>query len=632
MTATPSPSLCRFGPFLLDRTRYQVRQDADIVALTPKLIDLLCLLVDHAGELVTKEQLLDALWPGANVTDNALTQAVSELRAALGDDPGASTYIKTVARRGYRFVAEVTVVAATAPARTATRPAATPHTPAAPRTIAVMDFSNLSKDPDAAWLSAGIAETVAADLGALGRFRIVDRQRVSEALRRTDGSMHAVANELGVEFAVVGSYQTQRDRIRITSRIVDVAGGEAIADAKVDGLISDIFVLQDEVVSQFAKELGLATSAAGDRPSRETASLEAYRRFTEGWLELEALDVNRIPVAIEHFQRAIALDPRYAVAHAGLANAQLAAYEDTRAENTPAAKCLDNAVASARSAVALDATLAEAQATLAFVLVSAWKTGEACEAARRAIAIDPGNWKHHFRLGHASWGDERLRASDATLSLYPDFAFAHFQAAMVHIARGHLRQAETVLRQGAAIQVRQSERGERYPALGLHWLLALVRLAQDDAEEALKQLEIEQRLSLPQRLYGREYRISAASARGACYLRLRRPREAAAAFEEALAIYPRHAQSLLGLGLWTRFDAALEELGAARPIEAAIVRAQADAVRGREAAAVEGLGAMLATAPPGFAGWTLQIEPFLHQIAHNASFVPVAQALAQRAE
>src|SRR5262249_56702943 len=108
-----------------------------------------------------------------------------------------------------------------------------------------------------------------------------------------------------------------------------------------------------------------------------------------------------------------------------------------------------------RRAVALDDTLAEAHGTLALILVSAWETPDALREARRAVAIEPGNWRHLFRLGHASWGDERLRAGAATLALYPDFAFSFFQSAMVHVARGRLAEAERVLRHGAAVQDRQ---------------------------------------------------------------------------------------------------------------------------------------------------------------------------------
>src|SRR5204863_9594111 len=105
----------RFGPYLADRTAYRVVRGAEIVELTPKLLDLLFHLLDHAGSLVTKEDLLDALWPGANVTANALSQAISDLRHALEDDAAAPTFIRTVARRGYRFVAAVHVSAGRPP-------------------------------------------------------------------------------------------------------------------------------------------------------------------------------------------------------------------------------------------------------------------------------------------------------------------------------------------------------------------------------------------------------------------------------------------------------------------------------------------------------------------------------------
>src|ERR1700736_1991394 len=225
----------RFGSFLVDRTRYRVVRDGAVVDLTPKLLDLLLHLLDNSGALVTKEQLLDALWPDANVTDNAPAQAVSELRQALGDDAGTPRFIKTVARRGYRFIAPVAGIDP-APEQPSQAPESM-ATNAGGQTIAVMDFANVTGDPDSAWLAAGIAETVTGDLRALGRFHVVDRGRVLEAMRRTSGSLQEVSADLDAPLAVVGRYQPNRDRIRITSRIVDVRNGEALADAKVDGLL-----------------------------------------------------------------------------------------------------------------------------------------------------------------------------------------------------------------------------------------------------------------------------------------------------------------------------------------------------------------------------------------------------------
>lgn len=638
------PASYRFGPFLVDRTGYRVLRGETAVDLTPKLIDVLLCLLDRAGALVTKEALLDAVWPGANVTENALAQAVSELRQALGDHAARPRFIKTVARRGYRFIASVEPVPA-APPR-AQPPAPASQTIEDARAIAVMDFTNVTGDADAAWLAAGIAETVAGDLRALGHFRVVDRRLVMEAARRTNGSVHDVAAELRVPLVVLGSYQRHGDELRITGRIVNVESGDVVADAKVDGPLGKIFELQDQIAAQFAREAGVPISHdGGSAGSRDTASLEAFRAFTEGLLQFETLDISRLPGAIECFERAIAIDARYALAHTGLATAELAQYETTRSDNVPDAELLERAIGHARHAVALDECLAEAHATLSLVLVSAWETAEAVAAARRAVSLEPGNWRHLFRLGHALWGEQRLRAAREMLALYPDFAFAHFQMAMVHVARGHLAEAEEVLRQGAAVQDRQIGRGERYPALGLHWLLGLVRLAQDDVEEAAGELEREREMAEPHRLYGREFAMNALHARGACLLRLGRTHEAIESFREALSLYPDHARTHIGLALVHRArasepesDAALARardaaatLMAARPIEAAVVRSQIAAAEGDHDAAVAELCAMLDQAPTGFAGWTIPVEPLLRQLVDTKAFRAVQQRLAGRA-
>ena len=161
----------RFGPFTVDAGSYRLLRGTEVIPLSPKIIDLLLYLVARQSALVPKDELFAALWPDVAVTDNALTQAVSELRQALGDDSSKPTYIQTVARRGYRFIAGVETAAP--PSHHPPEPVANAPVEARAPAIAVMDFINVSTDKEFAWLSSGIAETVsrgpvAAGVGATG--------------------------------------------------------------------------------------------------------------------------------------------------------------------------------------------------------------------------------------------------------------------------------------------------------------------------------------------------------------------------------------------------------------------------------------------------------------------------------
>ena len=478
----------RFGPYTLDPSAYRLTRDREVIQLSPKIIDLLLYLVARQPALVSKDDLFKALWPDVAVTDNALTQAVSELRQALHDDPAQPAYIQTVARRGYRFIAPVTG-AQTSPA---TMPALAPtevvRESAALPVIAVLDFTNVTGDRELGWLASGIAETVTNDLRAIAPMRVVDRLRVVEAVRRSGSELSSIRADLHLDLAVVGSFQRAGNRLRITARVVDAATGEATAEAKADGALEQVFELQDRIVGQFADVLW-----AGGRQVRtvaDTSSLEAYRAYTEGRVKLESLDASFVPAAIDDFERAIGLDPRYAAAHVGLANARFWQYEASRPKNQPEASLLARAIDHVRKAIEIERDLAEAHATLSFLLMSAGRAAEALVSARRAVGLEPRYWGNQFRLAHAAWGEERLQALARTIDLYQDFPFVHFEMAMVHIARGHLDRAEPVLREGTVVQDRQADRKQRFPAKGLHWLLGLVRLACDDEIEAQQEFAL----------------------------------------------------------------------------------------------------------------------------------------------
>jgi DNA-binding winged helix-turn-helix (wHTH) protein/tetratricopeptide (TPR) repeat protein len=634
----------RFGPFTVDAGSYRLLRGDDVVPLSPKIIDLLLYLVARQSALVPKDELFTALWPDVAVTDNALTQAVSELRQALGDDRSKPTYIQTVARRGYRFIAPVESTASHAtPAAGTVEPA---HGASQPPAIAVLDFTNVSTDREFAWLSTGIAETVTNDLRAAGTLRIIDRVRVVEAVRRAGTDLAVLRKELRLDLAVVGSFQRAGDRLRITARVVDAATGEAMADAKADGALEQVFEVQDRIVAQFADTLGTArTDAAPRRTHRETSSLEAYQAFTEARVRLESLDAQAVAGAVEGFERAVVLDPRYAQAYVGLGNACFWQYEMSRARNQPDAALLARAIDHVRCAIELQRDLAEAHASLAFLLVSAGRFSEALAAARRAVALEPGYWGNHFRLAHAEWGENRLRALARAIELNPDFPFAHFEAAMVHIARGALDRAESVLREGTIVQDRQANLRQRYPAKGLHWLLGLVRLAQGDAEEAREEFDREVAVGRSQ-LYAAEFAMNAYDGAGFAALLEDDPAAAVPLFRRALELYPEHARSLVGLGAAHALhgdqraaDAAFKRAASAidalrrggRNSEATLAEAFHHAVCRRPDEAVEALTRLVDGPELPFTGWTVPIEPLFAPMRKTPAFKAVLATIAQRA-
>jgi len=637
----PSDASYRFGPFLVDRPTYRLLRDGAHTPLSPKLIDLLLYFLDNGSRLVTKDELMDALWPDVHVTENALAQAISELRQALGDDPAAPIYIQTVARRGYRFVCPAV--------RVETAPAPAPAADAASRkgrAIAVLDFANVTRDAEYAWLSSGVAETVTNDLRAFHDLRVIDRVRVVDAVSRAGSSPQTIARELDAALVVVGAFQRAGDRFRITARVVDVESGEAIADAKADGPLGEVFVLQDQIARQFAAGLGAGPPPSDPRPRvRETASLDAYRLFTEGRLLLESLDADKAGDAVALFERALALDPQYAAACVGLANACFWQYERSRAQNQPDAGLIAAAVGHARRAVALDDSLAEAHATLSFLLVGAGRFAEALAASRRAVALEPGYWAHYYRWGHAAWGAERLTALGRSRTLFPDFAFALFEMAMVHIARGDLPEAEATLQDGVVIQDRQADRAERFPARGLHWLLGLVRLARGDERGALERFDREL-ASRGAHLYAAEFTMDACDGAGFATLQLGDAAGAAEMFRRALALYPQHVRSQLGLveALETdgrtreseearaRGSAALQQLQQGRrEVEASLMTAYALIVNKRPEEGVATLDQLLQDAPPGFAGWIIPIEPCFRSLHGRPDFARVLARVAERA-
>ncbi len=317
--------------------------------------------------------------------------------------------------------------------------------------------------------------------------------------------------ELRLDLAVVGSFQRAGDRLRITARVVDAGTGEALAEAKADGALAQVFELQDRIVAQFAETLGSAgsDSATSRRTYRETSSLEAYQAFTEGRVRLESLDASLVSGAIADFERAIALDPRYALAHVGLANARFWQYEMSRARNQPEAcaprprdrsrssrnrardEILPKPTQRFRSCWSAPAASAKRWRRHAVPSRSSLRTGATSSGShtRSGVRIgfgrSPARW-NCIRISRSRTSRPRWCTSRGDRSSAPNPSCA--KARSCRSVRRNLKQ--------------------RYPAKGLHWLLGLVRLARGDEREARTEFDREIAIGSTQ-LYAAEFAMNA---------------------------------------------------------------------------------------------------------------------------
>ena len=341
-------------------------------------------------------------------------------------------------------------------------------------------------------------------------------------------------------------------------------------------------------------------NAARETDERLEALLAPHRAFVEGRAALETLEAGQIARALQVFESAVAAVPDYASAHVGLANACLMRFETTRADPEPDGAALARAVHHARDACRLDPASAEAWATLGFSLAQAGRRLDAIAAASRAAALEPDNWRHHFRLAYVSWGEARLHAAHRTLVLLPGFPLAHWLAATVYVAREALDEAERELAAGLASDFTRTKFG----AVALHWLHGLIHLARSNEEEALAEFEQELAGEGGGHLYARECCANTWYAIGALRLRQGRGDEAALAFARALDRVAHHPLALAALNR--------DPIGTVDPQTVALATAVRLNVGGAHPAAVRTIGDALAVADEGNALWVLPIEPLLH--------------------
>lgn len=383
-----------FDRFRLHTARHELCRDGQPVPLEPKAFAVLTELVTREGELLGRDALLDAVWGHRYVTPGVLNRSIAQLRKALGDDSEHPRYIQTVHALGYRFIAPVTRSAgpetpgdsAGLPASIAARVGAEPRAPTIP--VAVLPFANLSDDPEQAFFSDGISEDIITELSRWHMLAVRSRA-ASFRYRGIAADLEQVARELQVRFIVEGSVRRMGDRVRISAQLINTEDGNHVWAEKFDRPLTDIFMVQDEVVRTIVGTLvGRVQASDAERARRKPpASLEAYECVLKG----NALPWDDPAAAAEAallFEQAIALDPDYGFAHALLAATRYGKWYHTPIGSD---EPLDEAFALATRGVQLDPDESTCHSILAQVCHLRRAFDSCLQHIRRAVELNPTN-------------------------------------------------------------------------------------------------------------------------------------------------------------------------------------------------------------------------------------------------
>ena len=429
-SALETNRILEFGVYRLDcRTRVLLRGEA-LVPLTPKVLETLIALVERAGQPVSKDELLSAVWPDCFVEEGNLAQNVSVLRKALGTAPGSGAYIETIPKKGYRFVAEVRVASepalpdTAAPALSAAGPITRLRTwagaalalllvisgafglwyyrhraaPAATiQSIAVLPLKNFSGDAGQDYVADGITELLTTELAKTLPVRVISRTS-SMLYRNTGKAVASIARELHADAIVEGSVVQAGNRLRVTVQLVQPEPERHLWAETYDRDLSDIPLLQEEIARTMAREI--KANIAPARPNRPPpVNGKAIAAFLRGRYYLDQRTPDSIREAVSWYRTAISEDPAYARAYAGLADCYNQLGTVMIGGQSPA-ESRKLAIATASRAIEIDPELAEAHAALGYSNMYEWNWDRARESLERAVRLNPNYAPAHLWYAH----------------------------------------------------------------------------------------------------------------------------------------------------------------------------------------------------------------------------------------
>jgi len=538
--------LLQFGTFQVNSRERVLLQDGHTVPLTPKALETLLVLLTHHGHVVSKEELLRTVWSDTFVDEGVLAQNILILRKALGNPD----WIENVPKRGYRFSAPVNlaradevaapgrrrrawalgvlVTAALAVAGIVTFLLVRPKSIRGDqriRSLAVLPFQSISHG-EPSYLGLGLADVLINRMGALSQIAVRPIRIVRKFSEAAPDPL-AAGRELGVDLVLDGNIQRDGDRVRVTVQLHRLPDGVLLWSGKFDQNSGDLFALEDSIAGQMADGLllNLTASERNRLMKRYTENGEAWQAYLRGRYFWNRRTPESHQKAIEQFGQATRIDPHYALAYAGLADAYVLLGSNPN-RLLSRADAMAKARAAALKAVELDGDLAEAHTSLAFIQMHYdWKWADAEKEFQRALALNPSyatayQW-HALNLlvtGHLDDAVQELKKAQAldplslsigadlaemynyagrhreaeaearrVLELDPTFTLARYWLAWALTAERRYDEAAAVLDNGQAaddgyrLAMREyvyASAGRRVEARGA--LERLIRLARDD--------------------------------------------------------------------------------------------------------------------------------------------------------
>ena len=441
-----------FGVFELDLRAGELRKRGLRVRLQQQPFQVLAMLLEHAGQVVGREELQKKLWPADTFVDfdHGLNKAINKIREALGDSAESPRFVETVARRGYRFIADVRIAEGTSVPSTelATQPSPAPdsrdrqdvgplamltrllqlhawkisgfvliallaslaawrvHGGNRPstviRSLAVLPLESLSTDASQDYFADGMTDELISDLGQISALRVISRTSMM-AYKHTRKSLPQIARELNVDAVVEGTVLRSGDQVRITAQLIEGSTDRHVWSQSYQGELRDTLALQNDVARAIADQIRINVNPQEQAALRNVTVVNpvAYESYLKGRFFWNKRTADGLKVALAYFNEAIDEDSKYAQAYSGVADTY-ALLGDWQYAVMTAKEALPKAKAAAMKAVELDTGLGEAHNSLAFCLDGFdWDLESAGKEFRRAIELNPGYaTAHHWYAWH----------------------------------------------------------------------------------------------------------------------------------------------------------------------------------------------------------------------------------------